>query len=376
MTGGRLFRIVLAAVVVGGAAALSFCLGLRFAHDASGGGSPGEFGVTEVGTPIAVFSSDPTVRFDLSLTVAPVAWTLHLVPVFDPAAPRPDSVTALVVASEGWHLDLSGFEDIVREQGLEVSYRRGSPAVWLDQGPHDLQLLLVHLLADGRPVMSALSTITAGPGDRAVYRTPAGMRIVVPTIGRPVIDDCTGAGAPRACGVSTTDFSQVSSAPGRTWFGAVGPPTAGSVRIDLRLSGDWQLGAANPRPEVSGDRLVWAADRSQSAHDGVDFEILSPNVARSSQRSLLWAGILFGIGGSLVASSILAVGGIAPQVPCRDPAGPGRAVRRTTRATVSRRRRGRDRPAGPRVDRPAQETSAPARDGMMGPSLEQPGGRR
>ena len=168
------------------------------------------------------------------------------------------------------------------------------------------------------------------------------MRIVVPTIGRPVIDDCTGAGAPRACGVSTTDFSQVSSAPGRTWFGAVGPPTAGSVRIDLRLSGDWQLGAANPRPEVSGDRLVWAADRSQSAHDGVDFEILSPNVARSSQRSLLWAGILFGIGGSLVASSILAVGGILlrspavtppdPAVPCvepPEPLSPGGAVAAT-----------------------------------------------
>ncbi len=327
MTGGRPFRIVLAAVVVGGAAALCFCLGLRYAHKASGGDSPGAFGVTEVGTPIAVFSSDPTVQFDLSVTIAPVKWTLHLVPVLDPVA-RPGSVDALVVVREGWHFDLSGSEDILGEQGMEVSYRRGSPAPWLDRGPHDLQLLLVPFTRTATGY-AGVPTISVGPGDKAVNRTPAGKRIVVPAIGRPLVE-CPGPGLPRPCGVSMTDFSQTSSVPGRAWFGAVGPPLAGSVRIDLVLYGDWQLGAANPRPDGSGDRPVWASDRFAGTHGGVDLEILSANRAQSSQRGLLWAGILFGIGGSLVASTILALAGVAlrspavtppasPNVPCDDP---------------------------------------------------------
>ena len=324
MTGGRPFRIFLAAAVVGGAAVLCFCLGLRFAHDA-GGESPGEFGVIQGGTPIAVFSSDPTVRFDLALTVAPVAWTLRLMPIFDPAA-RPASVAALVVASEGWHVDVSGYEDILRDRGLEVSYRRESPALWLDRGPHDLQLLLVHFTRTEFGY-TGLSDIPVGPGDKAVYRTPAGRRIVVPTIGHPSVD-CTG--VPRPCGVSTADFSQIASAPGSTWFGAVGPSNGGSVRIQLFLYGDWQLGAANPRPEVTEDGILWQSDRSLWTHRGVDFEILSATRAQSSQRNLLWAGILFGIVGSLVASTILALAGIAlrspavtppasPTVPCADP---------------------------------------------------------
>ncbi len=306
MTGGRLSRIVLAAAVVGGAALFCFWLGLDYAHKASGGESPGEFGVTEVGTPIAVFSSDPTVRFNLVLDVTPYSWALHLVPVFD-LANRPESLAALVVASDGWHLDLSGFEDILRQKGLEVSYRRGAPALWLDRGPHDLQLLLVRFVRTEYGYVG-VPNIPAGPGDKAVYRTPAGKRIVVPTIGRPLVD-CAGAGVPRPCGVSTTDFSLVSATPGGTWFGAVGPSTAGSVGIELSLYGDWQLGAANPRPEVSDDGIFWASDESSWSHDGVDFEILSTNLAQSSQRNLLWAGILFGIGGSLVASTIVALGG-------------------------------------------------------------------
>jgi hypothetical protein len=320
VTGGRLSRLVVAAVVVGGAAAFCFCLGLRYAHEASGE-SPGEFGVIDVGTPIAVFSSDPTVQFDISLVVSPLSWTLSLRPLA--AQDGPASVSALVAVSEGWHLDLTGSEEVLEESGIGVSYRTGVGAAWLDEGPHQFQLLRVPFtrtesgyLSGGR-YGQGIARIPAGPGERAVYRTPAGKRVVVPSLGRPPLDCALN--DPRPCGISDANFTAPAKGAEKAWFGPAGPSAGSSIRVELILYGDWQLGAANPPPDVTDDRITWTSGQFDVTFRSLDFEILSTNQAASSQRNLLWAGILFGIGGSLVASTIVALGAALLRSPTGTP---------------------------------------------------------
>lgn len=241
------------------------------------------------GVDIAVLSSDPAVNMGIAVDVTPESWVIFIIPVPSTHEALPKKLTAALIVSKDWYL-----------RAVDSRYRqsidKGFIAPWLFK-PTDAQVIQVPI-SDFTP-----GVFTLGP--RNFYsRTSDGASLVIPSIGRPST----------SCRYSFNNqcsrrksYDGPIRAAGKSWYGSARSYSTAEARVTLDLIAPWSLISAFPAAtetataQMRSDAPSWSGSQSTTR---LVADVSSPGTAGNTQVWLLAAGVLFGIGGGVVATWI------------------------------------------------------------------------
>jgi len=129
--------------------------------------------------------------------------------------------------------------------------------------------------------------------------------MAAPTVGQPFID-CPPKSRHYFCAVSPTDLSDLIDGTDG-WHGSEQP---GAVAfLEAQPTGSWSITSANPPPKSQGQTWVWSDKPDIMDRTVIHFS--STDRQKSSQRDLLWSGVIFGIVGGVVATWLTNLGTIS-----------------------------------------------------------------
>ncbi len=244
------------------------------------------FDIPSNGVDIAVLSSDPTVAMGITVDVTPESWEIFIIPVPLTHEALPKKLTAALIVSQDWYLRV----DSEYRQSIE----KGFIAPWLFK-PTDAQVIQVSV-SDSTP-----GVFTLAPKN-FYSRTFDGASLVIPSIGRPST----------SCRYSYNHqcsrrkpYNGPIRAAGKSWYGSDRSYSTAEARVTLDLITPWSLISAFPDATETADALMssnapsWSGSRDTTR---LVADVSSPATVSNSQVWLLAAGVLFGIGGGVVAT--------------------------------------------------------------------------
>jgi len=135
--------------------------------------------------------------------------------------------------------------------------------------------------------------------------------MAAPPVGQPYID-CPPNSRHHFCAVSPADLnSLIDGTDG--WHGREAAAPDQSAVLEALPIGNWSITSANLPPKSQGTTWIWS-DWPDILHRAV-IHFTSTDQQRSSQRDVLWSGVIFGIVGGVVATWLTNLGTIVRRRP-------------------------------------------------------------
>jgi hypothetical protein len=296
----RWLRLIFSAVLILGLFALAYDLGNQ-----GTGGSLDELQTIGNGLDVAVLASDPAVSVTTDLTVLPPNdWQLRVTP----AGPQPKGTQIrrgkiLIVLSGGLGLP-SYVKDELIQAGIPVKNYASKRFPWTYTPSPATTIEVPYTGTSEGGYVTNLNSLVGDLPPTLVAHTSAGVDMAAPSVGQPYID-CPPKSRHHFCAVSPTDLSSLIDGTGG-WHGWEAGPDQPAASLEALPPGDWFITSANPPPQSQGQEWVWSDRPDILGRTVIHFS--STDQQKSSQRDVLWSGVIFGIVGGVAATWLTNLG--------------------------------------------------------------------
>jgi hypothetical protein len=168
--------------------------------------------------------------------------------------------------------------------------------------PVQVFVVMARNIYTSRSVLPIIGTVSPG----LYAETPTGWTAYVPPIGYPSVEGFCKA-TPHALPAAITGALQTGQ---RSWYDTTCPTQAPSVQ--LTLGGNENLNSSSLPPAsqgFNGNYPLWTNQANSIVRGflpGFWIDVSDPAIAAAAQRDLLFAGVLYGIAGGLMASWLVA----------------------------------------------------------------------
>jgi hypothetical protein len=306
----RWLRLILLAALLVGLFAWAYNLGNQ-----GTGGSLAELETIGNGVDVAVLTSDPAVSVSTNLTVLPPASWLLSITLTGPQ-PKGEQVQrgkVLIVLSGGLRLN-QDVRDQLTKAGFPVRSYASKQFPWTITPTSTTTIEVPYAGTSETGYVTDLRDLIGDLPPTLVAHTSAGVDMAAPSVGQPYID-CPPKSLHHFCAVSPTDLSGLIDGT-NGWHGREAAAPDQSAVLEALPTGNWSIISANPPPKSQGETWTWS-DWPEITHRTV-IHFASTDQQRSSQRDVLWSGVIFGIVGGVTATWLTSLGTIVRRRPAEE----------------------------------------------------------
>jgi hypothetical protein len=298
----RWLRLIILAALLLGFFAWAYELGNQ-----GTGSSLSELQTIGNGLDLAVLTSDPAVSVATQLTVIPPDnWQLTITPTGPQLKGKQvRHGKILIVLSSGLQLD-SYAKDQLIEAGSPVRSYASKQLPWTITPTPTTTIEVPYSGTSEGGYYTDLNYLIGDLPPTLVAHTSAGVDMAAPSVGQPFIE-CPPKSRHYFCAISPVDLSSLIDGTDG-WHGREGPGPGQSAVLEALPIGNWSITSANSLPKSQGKSWIWSD--KVNIIDRTIIHFSSTDQQESSQRDVLWSGVILGIVGGVVATWLTNLGAV------------------------------------------------------------------
>jgi len=303
-------RLILSGALLLGLFAWAYHLGNQ-----GTGGSLADLQTIGNGLDVAVLTSDPTVSVATNLAVLPPDdWQLRI-SLNGPAlkGKQIQRGKILIVLSDGLSVD-SDVKEQLMTAGFAVRSYASKKFPWTIFPAAATTVEVPYAGTSNTGYVTDLSFLIGGLPPDLVAHTSVGVDMAAPSAGQPFIN-CPPKSRHLFCAVSLENPGNLIDGTDG-WYGRETQAPDQSAVLEALPTGNWSITSANPPPQSQGQTWNWSDNPEILGRTVIHFS--STDQQASSQRDILWSGVIFGIVGGVVATWLTTLGTIVRRRPDKE----------------------------------------------------------